>query len=91
MGNSVNIWIKSELTEEDRAHNTASREAYTPHEFRHEPRIKLIQTISEAFKQGTFDGMTDSYTYNEEVVKVLDPEGKQVGLSTKYVFVMFDN
>jgi len=91
-GNSVDIYVETELTPEQTKKNEEIIAQYGSRmhpEYTHEPREKLLNQLCKHFQQGNFDGMTDMYEYKKGGSSIKDPAGDDVALDTKYCFDHF--
>ena len=90
-GNSVDLYIQTELTKEQQEKNEELRHwdyCTQKRDTIEEPREKLAKNLDWAFRGGTFDGMTDMYEYSGGY-KLKDPDGNDLEVDAKYVFVHF--
>ena len=92
--NSCDIYIESELSAEQLAKNSQIWKEFgsmAHPEYTYQPRADLINMICKSFQGGTFDGMTDSYDYRNDTLKVEAPNGEMLSIDTKYCFSHFVN
>lgn len=94
-GESVNVTIKSELTDaqklanDELIHGATFRGMNHP-DYHREPREALAYRIEKSFESGSFDGMQDLYEYRTDRLQVTAPDGTLSDLSAKYVFFRFE-
>jgi hypothetical protein len=90
-GDSVDITVESELTQEQHEQNEkAQYDLFQP--IIREPRGNLLKEIVEHFEGGRFNGSVDMYEYHsqETLSTVKDPDGNEMEFTTKYAFERFE-
>lgn len=93
-GDSVDIYVETELTPEQTAKNKEIRESgdwiAQQRDIIKEPRKALLHSLVRQFEDGHFNSMEDIYEYDSDRMTVAGPDGEPVNLTVKYGMEHFE-
>lgn len=84
-GESIDICVKSELTEQQKRTNVDTRMNEGCGQTFQEPRWDELVAICNAFKTGRFDGMTDYYEYSADRMTIATPNKDETSFNAKWI------